>query len=450
MRIRLQFTLIDHILRIFLLLLALMLSIIFVLFWFFKMDITAQGKGKVICARWIDVKPEIGGIIKSVEVNEGDKVKKGDLLFILEDRENRLETEASLQKTAEIKKNIANLKQNLSIQKESMTSTIAEAKAALREARAGFRIMRNGPKAEEISLAQRSVKRAHQQVEKAALDLNRLEQAFSLKLVSRQELENGVHRKALYLTDLALAEDRFALLMNKYDNDQIDTSKARVERQRAVLAKALTREKELEILKQELTTARQALMTEEKRLEAMTKKLMLTQITAPISGIIMTYDTQHLEGKAVIKGEVVLKIGGTNEYLVECKVSEKDFPLVKIGQKARVTIKPFPKGEYKLFSARVATTGIDSKAGGPSTSIGITGEIDTLINGSRALKENYYPVTLKLEKPYYMLLFGNRYEVKPGFSAVAEIIVENERIATLLFKRVLRIKGKLTRDNIHL
>ncbi|MCF6249387.1 MAG: HlyD family secretion protein [Desulfobacula sp.] len=164
----------------------------------------------------------------------------------------------------------------------------------------------------------------------------------------------------------------------------------------------------------------------------------------------MTYDTQHLKGKAVSKGEVVLKIGGTDEFLIECRISEKDFPLVKNGQKARVTIKPFPKGEYKLFSAIVVTTGMDSDSGGPPASIGIEDKINALMNGPQALKENYYPVTLKLEKPYYMLLFGNRYEVKPGFSAQVQIIVEDERIATLLFKRVLRIKGKMSLDNIHL
>ena len=62
MRIKLQFTFIDHILRIFLLLLVLMFSIILVLISVFKIDITAKGEGKVICAKWIDVKPEIDGI----------------------------------------------------------------------------------------------------------------------------------------------------------------------------------------------------------------------------------------------------------------------------------------------------------------------------------------------------------------------------------------------------
>jgi multidrug resistance efflux pump len=450
MRIKLQFAFIDHILRIFLLLLGLLFILILILFWFFRMDITAKGQGRVICASWVDVKPEIDGMIKSMAVNEGEKIKMGNLLFTLEDRDRKLETESSLQKLAELKNNIAKIKQNLAIRQENVSSTIAEAKAALNEAEAGFRIMEKGPKAEEISLGQRSVKRASQQLEKANLDFDRMEKAFSLKLVSQLELDNSSHQKILFLTDLALAKDKLALLMNKYDKDQMDTARARLARQQAVLRNALARKKEVDILRQELITTQKAFITEEKRLEAVMEKLMLTKVTAPISGIIMTYDTKHLEGRSVSKGEVVLKIGGTDEYLIECQISEKDFPLVKTGQKARVTIKPFPQGEYKLFSAKVLTTGIDSTAGGPSSSIGIEEKINTLINGPQALKENYYPVTLTLEKPYHMVVFGNRYEVKPGFSAEASIIVEDERIATLLLKRVLRIKGKLTRDNIHL
>ncbi len=450
MRLRVQFILVDHILRVFLILLATFFAMLFVLVWYFRMDITAKGEGKVICSQWIDVKPEIDGIIKKVHVREGDKVSKGDLLFDLEDRDRKLETQSSLQKIAEIKKNIANIKQNLAIRKESVSGAIAEAKASLNEARAEFRIMEKGPKKEEIRLAKRKIERAHQQLQKASLDFKRMEKAFSLKLVAQQEMDKATHQETIAVTDLSLAEDQLALLMNKYDRDQQASSRARLERQKAVLAKTLVRKKEIEILEQELITARESLSTEEKRLEALTIKLTLAKVKAPISGIIMTYDTKHLEGKAATKGEVVLKIGGTDEYLVECKISEKDFPLVKIGQTARITMKPFPKGEYKLFSATVTTTGIDSQAGGPSGEIGMEAKMTALMNGATALKENYYPVTLKLEKPYHMVLFGNRYEVKPGFSASAEIIVEDERIATLIFKRVLRIKGMLTLDNIHL
>ncbi len=450
MRINLQFTFIDHILQIFLLLLALLFILIFVLFWIFRMDITARAHGRIVCSQWIDVTPEVDGMIKQMNVTEAQYVNKGDLLFTLEDRERKLATQSSLQKTAEINKHNATIKQTLTIRQENITSAIAEATAGLNEAEAGFRIIQKGPKPEELDLGRRSIDRARQQAEKADLDVDRMTKAFSLKLVSQQDLDNFSHQKDLALTDLAIAEGKLALLLNKYDKNELAMARARIKKQKAVLSSALARKKELDILKQELAVALKALATEEKKLAALTKKLTLTKVAAPLSGVIMTYDTQHLEGRAVVKGEIVLKIGSTRDYLVECQVSEKDFPLVKIGQKARVAIKPFPKGEYKLFSAKVLTTGIDSKTGGPSSDIGIQDKINSLISGPSAFQENYYPVTLTLEKPYYMIVFGNRYEVKPGFSAEAAIIVEDERIATLLFKRVLRIKGRLTRDNIHL
>lgn len=442
MRLRLQITLIDNILTLFFLLLVLFFVMILALFWFFRMNITATGEGKVICAQWVDIKPEVSGILKNMYVKEGQAVKQGDLLLSLENRERKLEIESSLHTINGIRNKIANFEKSLSIKEVEVSGTILEVQSALKEAKAEYRIMKKGPKIEEISFVRRTVQRAVLQIEKANLDYDRMEKAFSLKLVSQQELDNISHQKLLAKTDLELEKDKLALLLNKYDNDQLDTAQARIERQQAIFLKAVSRKKEVIILEQNLMTEQKALITEEKKLAVLKKKLDLTNIFSPFNGIVMTYDPEHMVGRAVVKGEVVLKIGDTKDYFIECKISEKDFPLIKIGQEARITMKPFPRGEYKLFSAKVFTVGLESKEG-MGTGLGLS---DTL-NG---LKGNYYPVTLKLEKPYFMVLFGNRYEVKPGFSAEAEIIIEDERIATLLFKRVLRIKGKLTPTTIHL
>ncbi len=450
MRIRLQFAVINNILKIFLLLLSLLFFSVFVLFWFFRMDITAKGEGKVICADWVDIKPEIRGVIKSMEVKEADPVKKDDLLFVLEDREIKMETESSHQKTIDLQKNMFSLEQKILIRKKSVANTIAEAEAGLSEVLAELKIVSSGPKTEEINLAKRSMKRAGQQVEKTFLDYERVKKAFLLKLMSQQDLDDAVHRRKIAQTDLAIAEDQLALLKNKYDENQLDSVKARVARQKAVLANALNLRKEVDILKKEFKAAREAFHTEQKRLEALKKKLKLTKICAPIPGIVMTYDTTHLKGRSVSKGEIVLKIGNTEKYLIECQIPEKDYSLVRKGQKARIAIKPFPKGEYRLFQATVETTGVENKERKASFPDGMGDKLDILINGVQTLKTTYYPVTLSLEKPYHMMLFGNRYEIRPGFSASVQIVVEDERIVELLLKRVLRIKGKLTMENIHL
>ena len=71
------------------------------LFWFFVLDVTADGQGVVKCRNWIDIKPEIKGIVREMTVKEGQWVKKGAVLFSLEDRERELEVKETELRIAE-------------------------------------------------------------------------------------------------------------------------------------------------------------------------------------------------------------------------------------------------------------------------------------------------------------------------------------------------------------
>lgn len=449
MRFKVQFIIINNMLTVFSALLFLFMLILFFLVWFFRMNITVSGQGEVICAEWVDIKPEVSGIIKSVDVIEGQQVRLGDLLFKLEDRDRRLETEACLQAINEIDNGISNLRKRLSIKREAVYASVSGAESLLKEAEAEYRIVKKGPKTAEIRYAEHHIQRAARQLEKTNGDCTRMEKAFSLKLVSRQELENASHQRRIAQTDLALAEDKLSILLNRYDADQLDVARARVEERRAGLERVRAGKKEIGILEQDIATAEKALASEKKRLAVLERKLRLTKVLSPIDGIVMTYDPERLLGKSVQKGGTVLRVGDTNEYMIESGISERDLPLVKAGQHARVAMKPFPKGEYKLFSARVHTVGVEGQNGGNSVQ-GLGRSPAEGGSGNGISRENYYPVLLKLEKPYFMILFGNRYEVKPGFSAEVEIVVEDERIALLFFKRVLRLKGVFMTEKIHL
>ena len=67
-----------------------------------------------------------------------------------------------------------------------------------------------------------------------------------------------------------------------------------------------------------------------------------------------------------------------------------------------------------------------------------------------SLKGGFFPVILDLEKPYIIHIYDDLYEIKPGFSAEVEIVTRKERMVTFLLRRILRIKGRLTPDNINL
>lgn len=450
MRFRVKFKIINNLLTLFLLVLSLGFAAIFGLFWFFVLDVTADGNGVVKCRNWIDIKPEIKGILRKMMVKEGQWVKEGDVLFSLEDRERDLEVKETELQIAELEINIAKLRQNYMMSSENIVADIKEAKARLDAAQATYRMARRGPKPEEVRLAKSKILRAKKQLKKSARDYELTKAAYELKAVSRLEVEQDLHRMNLAVMDLRLSREELLLLENKYDADQIAAAKAEVVCQQAILSKAVARKNELDILRRDLETTIRQKFKAEKKLAVIKEHLKLTRIVSPMDGYVLTHDTEHLVGRAVAEGETILRIGNNREYIIDCKVSEKDFPLVKVGQTAKVQIKPFPKGEYKLFSAEVVRVGADVKGEGFANDLAMMDKMSGFFNGLQSLKEGFFPVILRLNKPYDIRIFGDVYHIKPGFSAEVEIITRQERIVRYLLRKVLRIKGKVTPNNIHL
>ncbi|MEE8399027.1 MAG: HlyD family secretion protein, partial [Desulfobacterales bacterium] len=202
--------------------------------------------------------------------------------------------------------------------------------------------------------------------------------------------------------------------------------------------------------RKDLEGAVKSLEKEEKRLAVLQEHVMLTRIKASIDGFVLSHDTEHLVGKAVVEGEVVLRLGDSREFIIDCLISEKDVPLIVPGQKAKVQITPFPRGEYRLFGARVARVGAEingtGRNGTSRAAVSNHGGPGSLTGPSEGL----FPVILSLDKPYTVYIYGDQYQIKPGFSAEVEIITRKERILHFVLRRVLRIKGKLVPENLHL
>ncbi len=441
---RIRFLIVDHLMMTFIIMLALLICIVLLIIGTFYIDTTALGTGILKCKDWVDIKPEIGGIIKQIYVVEGQSIKQGDVLFELEDRERKLEVQTTERNITDLKYEIDKINKKLLLSKNTIKSAVEEARANLSTAKSKYQIVEKGPKPEEIYLAETRIQRSKRNLEKARKDHLRLQKAFSLKIISEMQLEEANYRVKISESDLQVSEDELNLVKNKYDTNQVAAAKGEVERCKAVLDKEIARRKELEILQTSLYNAHNAMMKEKEKLLVFIKHLNLARVCAPINGYVLTHDMEHMAGKSVTRGQTILRIGGCGEFIIDCKVSERDFPLIKEGQSAKVQITPYPKGEYKLFEAEVAKVGTDIKIAEPVT------EDSILHNQYQDVMEGYYPVILSLLKPYYIFIYGKKYIIKPGFSAEVEIVTGKERIISFILRKVLRIKGKLTQDNIHL
>lgn len=440
---RFSFIVVNNLMKIFIILLTLFISIIFLIIGIFYIDTTAVGTGILKCKDWIDVKPEVDGIIKEINVIEGQQIKQGDILLVLEDRERKIEVQKAEHNIAKLNYEVTKINNRLQLSENTINGAIREAHASLSTAEAKYKIASAGAKPEEISLAEARIQKAKRNLDKARNDYPRLAKAYSLKIISQMQLEDAMHKVRLAESDLRVSEDELKLVKNKYDQNEVSAAKGDVERCRAVLEKEMAKLKELDILKASRDDAYNLIKMENEKLQVLKEHLALTRISSPISGYILTHDTEHMVGQSVSHGQTVMRVGDCGEFVVDCLISERDFPLVNEGQPAKVQVAPFPKGEYKLFEAKVIKVGSDIYNADPTT-IGMDKGID------QDEVEGYYPVILLLMKPYHFFIYGDEYKFKPGFSAEVEIILEKERIISYLFRKVLRITGKFSKDRIHL
>lgn len=121
MRFKFGFVVIDRLLHLFLWLMLLFAVMVFAVLWFFEIDLTAHGTGLVKCETWVDVKPQVSGIIREMKVKEGQWVSKGDVLFVFEDRERKLEVDGTALRIAELKIAIAKSRNRLELAEEKIS-----------------------------------------------------------------------------------------------------------------------------------------------------------------------------------------------------------------------------------------------------------------------------------------------------------------------------------------
>jgi len=445
MKPKIQFFIINRMLLMFLSVIGVFLFLVGAVLWSFTIDLTAKGEGRVQCRNRVGIRPQVSGIIEEMKAREGHSVVPGELLFTLEDRERMLDAESCFLRIKALKTDISGLEERIQLTAHQIGRDIDAAKATLDQAVANRKIVEKGPKPEAVELARIAVYRNEIRYRKALSDYKQRDRAFSLKLISKHDLEAALHNRDIAEADLQLAQGELKLLLHTYDENQVAIAKAEVDRCRALYEKAVSEKGKLSVLDKELESAMTALAREEKRFNVLDRHTQLTRVTTPIGGLVLTHDPEGLIGKAVDEGETVLHIGDPSELIVECRISEIDFPMVAEGQQARIQIMPFPKGEYGLFRGHVTQVGADR------TPSGWTGPDNPYGGMTKVTDRNgTYPVVLSLHNPYAVYAYGRRYEVKHGYAATVEIVTHQQRILTFLFRKVLRIKGRAVPDSIHL
>ncbi|HXX80712.1 MAG TPA: efflux RND transporter periplasmic adaptor subunit [Thermodesulfovibrionales bacterium] len=201
-----------------------------------------------------------------------------------------------------------------SLDRAELESQAAQARAYVKESEVRLKELRTGSRPQEIEQAKANLRFVEAELEKAQKDYERAERLFQKDAISVSQFDAA---KSAYDSRVAQQKSTQEVLS---------------------MVKEGPRKEEISAAEQRLQQARAALLTIEERLKD-------AVIYAPASGVVIRKNIEL--GETVGPGTPVFTLGDLKDPWIKVYVKEDRLGLVKLGQKAKITVDSYPGKVYE-------------------------------------------------------------------------------------------------------
>ncbi len=344
-----------------------------------QIDQISHAQGQVIAStKTQSIQSANDGVVDKIYVSEGQSVKKGDKLIVLEKSQAQASYEDSSAKVAALQATLTRLRAEVYGKALIFPTEVKQYPDFIENQTALFH-RRQQALNDEISALNESLKLAQDE-----LDLN-------VPLLKSGDIgATEIIRLKRQIADL---KGQISNKRNKYFQDsQADMTKA---------------EEELSTKEQELTD----------RSITLERTTIVSQVDAIVKNIIVT-----TQGARVRPGDIILELVPSGDKLIiEAKLSPSDISFIKKGQKAAVKLDAYDYSIYGIFHGTV-------KYISP----------DTLVEKTERGDKNYFRVQIALDQTQLVSKSGKKVEIAPGMSAQVDIITGSRSVLAYLTKPVTK------------
>ena len=357
---------------------------------YFEIDQTIHTTGQVILsARTQLVQAADGGVLKELKVKEGDTVKSGQLLAVLE----KERVQANLDET---RSKIMSLKAAL---------LRAKAEVALSAPQFGSEF-KNYP---EFVSSQMGLFTQR----KLSLDeeLRSLQDALSMALQEKRMNDN---------------------LFKNGDVSELDVLRAKRQVTEIEGRMSASKNKYLQETRTELTRVEDELSVQMQKLNGAENLLHHTALKAPMDGVVKTLKI-HTLGGVLRPGDELMHIAPVGDnLLVEARVLPVDMGQLVVGQTVQISLDAYDYSLYGNLTGELIDISPDT--------LSDTNAQGSLVNTPNGQPSVYYKVNIRLAKeqtnPKAQLI-----EVKPGMTASIDIRTGTRNLLNYLMKPVIKTLG---------
>ncbi|MEO2062393.1 MAG: HlyD family secretion protein [Christiangramia sp.] len=255
--------------------------------------------------------PHVGGYVQEVLVEDNQKVKKGDTLFIIDNRDYKVQLEQA-------RAQMAAAESQLNVAKASIGSYQANAAASRAQ----------------VTTASESIETAKIKLWRAENDFKRYENLYTSHSITEQQYEQ-------------------ALAAKQEAEKQLDILKSQ---QQASNSQSNAAASQTKISEKQVSVAEANLKSAEAQLDAAMLNMDYTVVTAPIDGQLSNVDLQA--GQFVQPGQSLFYLVNTDKKWIVANFKETQLDKMQIGQKVGIEVDAYPGTEFEgVVSAFSPATG---------------------------------------------------------------------------------------------
>lgn len=294
----------------------------------------------IIEADDVHVGSRVGGRVLKVVAREGQSVKAGDILVVLEPDElnaSLAEAQASLrQAEARLAELLAGFRRE----------EVDQAEASVDQYREQLNLLVAGPRRQEIDQARANWLAAKAQYENAERFRKRMEDLRARELIAHQDYDDA-------RTKAEEAEQKMKSERERYDLFLAGTRAEEVAQARHRLAEAEARLRQLRsgYRKEEVAQARAAMDMAKARVEVLQTQLKETVVRAPLDAVVDVLDLEP--GDLVGPNKPVATLLRPGGLWVRAYLPEEKLGFVRPGLAVRVRVDSFPERDFTGVVRRV-------------------------------------------------------------------------------------------------
>ncbi len=393
--------------------------------------ITVIDTGTISPVLQVEVKSRVQGRLKALYVKEGDYVKKGQVIALIDPEETKLQVaqnqaqylgamsnlekakllvkQKTLQDQEDLQSAKAQLKQaeiNLKVQPSLSRAAVNQAEAQLKSAEDDQQqLLTNTIPTLEAS-TQSALQEAQANLSNSSAQLKRDQDLYAKGFVSKKTVEDDELQNNLSLARLQTAKVNSQRL---HDQIQAQTAKAaqavavakanlasananlaQIQIQKANYKAALANEakaraalQDTPIMKQDVSASAQTASQFASSLADSQRLLGYTEVTAPVSGIVTKREIQVGELVSSLSsfssGTPIVLIEDRSKMLVKMDVNEIDVAKMRVGMKADVSVDAFPNDKFTGTVTRIDPSSLDSTNSAASSTTTSTASTNAVV-----------------------------------------------------------------------